>query len=688
MARIFISYAKEDRSRIEPLVDTLGRHGHRAWWDRLIEGGDEWAERIDTELARCQVVAVFLSRASVDSVWVRMEAQKAKRRRTLLPFLLEPVVVPAEFGDVQAVPLYERTEPATQVLEAVEAFLQGRRRRRRLPAAALVLLALAAVLAGSCWLSGVCTLPGAASPERAASPPSTPAAALRVAVLPLEFSGDPTLSPIAKGLAYVMSQQLARIGGFSMAADYAVNALPSDQDWRRSATRLRVDQVVSGRISVVDGEARLTLSTRDTRSGVQRSLPEFQGSLEQLQRLEQQAVTALIDVLGGRSAAIRDGGGSPAYTDYLLGTARLARAVTVPDLRAAEAVFLDVIDRDGAFAPAYAGLCEALMRKFELSRDRAAYEEGSGWCQQAALLDPDDTRVVVAQGWLALQSGDSGAAARFFEQAIAAGDGGTSARLGLAQLHAEAGDEATAGALLRQATLAEPGDWRTHSGLAQHFSRSGDREAAIARYRMALKLDPGNPSLLNNLGVELLMANRLRAAAETWEEALARLEGEDRVLTLTNVGGIRYLLRDYEAAQAALLEATRRSAQDFRAWANLGDTQRMLGAAGWRRSYERAIELIRGEIAVAGASTLLDANLLSNEAALGKPPDPARLEALHDAASGDPETLRLLALAYLRAERHVRARALLQEAIDAGYPEPLIAADPEFAAVGADSTDS
>jgi hypothetical protein len=58
MADIFISYAKKDRSRVEPLAKALMEQGWSVFWDRAIPGGKTWDEVIEKELdaAKCVVV--------------------------------------------------------------------------------------------------------------------------------------------------------------------------------------------------------------------------------------------------------------------------------------------------------------------------------------------------------------------------------------------------------------------------------------------------------------------------------------------------------------------------------------------------------------------------------------------------------------------------------------------------------
>jgi len=50
LADPFISYAREDRERIEQLASALESTGLSVWWDRNISGGAEFSTTIQNEL--------------------------------------------------------------------------------------------------------------------------------------------------------------------------------------------------------------------------------------------------------------------------------------------------------------------------------------------------------------------------------------------------------------------------------------------------------------------------------------------------------------------------------------------------------------------------------------------------------------------------------------------------------------
>jgi hypothetical protein len=105
MSDIFISYASGDRDRILPLVKALEKTGRSVFWDRTIPTGKTWREVLDSELRQSRSVLVVWTKNSVASEWVHEEAEAGKRRKILIPVLLDMVEPPLGFGTIQAASL-------------------------------------------------------------------------------------------------------------------------------------------------------------------------------------------------------------------------------------------------------------------------------------------------------------------------------------------------------------------------------------------------------------------------------------------------------------------------------------------------------------------------------------------------------------------------------------------------------
>ena len=56
MSDIFVSYAREDRERVEPLVELLETNGLSVWWDHEIIPGSTFENVIDDAILNTRLV--------------------------------------------------------------------------------------------------------------------------------------------------------------------------------------------------------------------------------------------------------------------------------------------------------------------------------------------------------------------------------------------------------------------------------------------------------------------------------------------------------------------------------------------------------------------------------------------------------------------------------------------------------
>jgi RND family efflux transporter MFP subunit len=102
MADIFISYSSQDRERVAPLAKALEGNGWDLFWDRNIPPGKTWDEVIEEAIGDARCIIVVWTAASVNSGWVRAEAEEGLGRNILVPVMFEDVKIPLRFRPVQA----------------------------------------------------------------------------------------------------------------------------------------------------------------------------------------------------------------------------------------------------------------------------------------------------------------------------------------------------------------------------------------------------------------------------------------------------------------------------------------------------------------------------------------------------------------------------------------------------------
>lgn len=164
MARVFLSYAREDAARVAPIARALEAAGHNVWWDQRIGGGEQFAHAIEKALDSAEVVVAVWTEAAGRSPWVRDEAAAGRDRGILVPVCFDSCVPPLGFRQFQAIDLggwngkakSKALEPLKRAVEAKAAgadedaiprasTVQGAARLQKRWAAVAALLAIVAL---------------------------------------------------------------------------------------------------------------------------------------------------------------------------------------------------------------------------------------------------------------------------------------------------------------------------------------------------------------------------------------------------------------------------------------------------------------------------------------------------------------------------------------------------------------
>jgi hypothetical protein len=101
--KIFISYSHEDKAVVEKLAKQLERRGYEVWWDNFLIAGQDYREKIATQLAKADKVIVVWSSHSVRSPFVIDEAQRAHKLGKLIPIVIDVSDPPMGFGHLHTV---------------------------------------------------------------------------------------------------------------------------------------------------------------------------------------------------------------------------------------------------------------------------------------------------------------------------------------------------------------------------------------------------------------------------------------------------------------------------------------------------------------------------------------------------------------------------------------------------------
>lgn len=116
LADVFISYKREERDKARALAEAIVKRGYSVWWDVDLLPGDRFAKEIDAVIAKAKAAIVLWSNASIESDWVIAEATEAKKRKILVPAMIEAVEPPLYFRADHTIDLSEWSGDAESLL--------------------------------------------------------------------------------------------------------------------------------------------------------------------------------------------------------------------------------------------------------------------------------------------------------------------------------------------------------------------------------------------------------------------------------------------------------------------------------------------------------------------------------------------------------------------------------------------
>src|SRR5688572_17786830 len=196
MADVFVSYARNDKARVAPLVAAIESKGWSVWWDPDITPGQEFDDQIEAEIAEALAVLVVWTPASVASRWVRGEAREAAERGILVPVRFDQARLPM---DVRAIHTTD---------------LDGWGENTASPQAQEFLHALGALIARS-------QAPRPAKPVSAPASPASGKESRRYAICVLPFvnmSGDPEQEYFSDGITEDIITDLSKVSALGIIA--------------------------------------------------------------------------------------------------------------------------------------------------------------------------------------------------------------------------------------------------------------------------------------------------------------------------------------------------------------------------------------------------------------------------------------------------------------------------------------
>lgn len=316
-----------------------------------------------------------------------------------------------------------------------------------------------------------------------------------IAVLPFEsLSSDPEGDYFADGITEELTNALARQRGLRVAARTSAFAFKGERvDVREIGRLLNVSHVIEGSVRRSDQALRITAQLIDARDGYHLWSDQFDRNHGDVFRIQEEIAGCVVrglldDVPEGETPSIPTAELS-AYDSFLKGRYHLA-AFSPDSLSEAVGHFETAIQLDGRFAPALAGLAEALTMQslgFSIRPPRETMPKAGEAADRALELDPQ-----LPEAHLAL-------AANRRAQQLSPLDMRVRGRLGT--VHYLFGKFEEAEKLFLEEIADDPTDPMPRLGLADTLVRMGRVDEAIPQIEAAVELGGRHSAFLGVLCV-------------------------------------------------------------------------------------------------------------------------------------------------------------------------------------------
>ncbi len=510
---VFLSYSRTDQPRARQVIDLLEAGGFDVWWDGRLEGGENYLQTTETALEGADCVVVLWSVTSVDSHWVRDEAQRGRERGCLVPLSIDGTMAPLGFRQFQLLDISswngaKDSAEAARILVAARARLGAPEPARpatlqAAPAPAGFSFSRRALMLGGAGLAGGAGLIGAWQFGLLGSARD---AAVSMVVLPFaNLTGDSDRKYFSDGLANELRSVLARNPRLRVAAPTSSTAIEGEDDFA-IGKKLGVGHILRGSVQRDAARLRISAELVEIKGGLVRwaesydRVPEdvfaVQSEIAETVALSLVAQVTTDDEAKRALAAQQDVGGTQnvtAFEAFLRGRALYDLSAGEETDRKALVQFDAAIAADPSYAEAHA------MRSTMLAA-----------IANNAASDGEESR-------------------RLFAQAIAAAERSLALEKRLARGHLALGfalnngrlERAAAAPHYRAAQQLAPGDADVLRAAASFHAYGADHALATRMIEQVLELDPINARAFRSAGYVALFARDYSQVVTRMERALA-----------------------------------------------------------------------------------------------------------------------------------------------------------------------
>lgn len=506
-----------------------------------------------------------------------------------------------------------------------------------------------------------------------------------VAVLPFKMLGDSSLAYLGEGIQESLSAKLFQLGGVHIADAQAVQRLDASQGLEKLASQIGANLILDGTIQQAGGKIAIVARLQDPADHKLVWSQEFEGTPEQLLGLEDRIYSGLVLGLNlspsgtemARSVR-RPTENEAAYDLYLKGREAMRNEQNPKSVESAINYFNQALAKDPRFALAYAGIANASLLRYNVTKDAFWTQKAAGAAQQALRLDDSVPETHMTMGAVLTSTGRSQAAIGELNQALKLAPDSDEVYRRLGGAYLASGDKDQGIDSFEHAVKINPYYWVNYNALGNAYLELGNYPKALAAFSKVTELEPDNAWGYENVGAVHLNEGEYAESIPALQKALELQPDADNY---SNIGTAYFYLRRYGDSMKAFEKAAELNPNDEGIAGNLADAERWSGQKDRSpAAYDRAISLAYKQLEVNPQDSGVMAHLALYYA---KKADYVQaLNFIHRARAINPHDVQNVydeATVQALAGHPAEALKNLQDAFARGYATTTAEKDPELA---------
>jgi tetratricopeptide (TPR) repeat protein len=278
-----------------------------------------------------------------------------------------------------------------------------------------------------------------------------------------------------------------------------------------------------------------------------------------------------------------------AYELYLKGRNAMRGQLDATNVKAAIGFYEEAVKQDPSFAVAYAGIADADLRMYRLTKENDWAERALSAAQQAQRLNENLPEVHFALGSAYVATGKKTEAISELKKALDLAPNSDEGYRRLGDAFRANGDKDQALAAYNRAIELNPYYWFNYNALGSAYLKFNDNEKALTAFKKVTELEPNNAAGYQNLSIVYFNMGQFEQCIPVLKKSL---ELDKHPIGYTNLGTVYFYLKRYDEAVPMFEQAVKLDPGSENFAGNLADAYRWAGKTQQANStYEQAVEL-------------------------------------------------------------------------------------------------